>query len=406
MHPQELKIEDFTYTLPDSHIAYHAAEPKDSARLLIYGKEDFTEDTYRNIGAHLPTGAVLVFNDTKVIKSRLLFQKETGGNVEIFCLEPVGENLHFEEELNRRGSAQWKCLVRRAGKVQGVTLVKKVTIGGTAVTLKATVGERLGDTYPVSFNWSPPEFTFGSVLANSGVMPLPPYIRRTATEEDEMAYQTVYSEHEGSVAAPTAGLHFTERVFEDLKTRGIQTLFTTLHVGAGTFMPVKSATMNGHAMHAEYINITTNFLEALLAVTDQPIIPVGTTSMRTLESIYWMGNKIRNQPGLTAAELKVRQWEPYETAETHSAKVALGALLDWMRGHSLQEFSVETEIIIAPPYRFQLARGLVTNFHQPNSTLLLLVAALIGEDWRRMYDHALKASFRFLSYGDGCLLLP
>lgn len=406
MHPKELKIDDFTYPLPDINIAYHPAEPKDAARLLIYREGHLSEDTYRHIGAHLPAEAVLVFNNTKVIKSRLLFRKETGGSIEIFCLEPYGDEISYEEQLQMQGSARWKCLIGKAGKWKQQTLEKTIDEDGRSIILRADVEQRLPDGFLVRFSWTPAELPFSTVLSSAGVMPLPPYIKRTAGEEDERAYQTVYSEHEGSVAAPTAGLHFTDTIFNDLRQRGIKTLFTTLHVGAGTFMPVKSDTMDGHAMHAEYITVPLSFLNQLIENQGRPVIPVGTTSMRTLESIYWMGNKVCNDPDIARADLKIRQWEPYETADTHSGDEALRALRDWMHRRELRELSIETEIIIAPPYRFRLAKGLVTNFHQPRSTLLLLVAALIGEDWQKVYDHALAENFRFLSYGDGCLLLP
>lgn len=406
MHPKDLKIEDFTYDLPDAHIAYHPADPKDSARLLVYRDKEISETTYRRLGTELPENAVLVFNDTKVIKSRLLFRKETGGAIEIFCLEPYGEQLNYEQQLNQHGQALWKCLIGKANKWKGKSLQKTLEIDGETVTLTAEIVEKLPDSFLIRFSWTPETLSFGTVISNAGVMPLPPYIKRTAEANDEATYQTVYSEHEGSVAAPTAGLHFTERMFADLRDQGTETLFTTLHVGAGTFMPVKSETMQDHQMHAEYLNITTEFLQKLLLNIGRTIIPVGTTSMRTLESIYWMGNKILNEPDVAPEKLKTSQWEPYETRVTHESPAAVTALLRWMQKHEMNTLSVETEIIIAPSYRFRIAQGLVTNFHQPQSTLLLLVSALIGEDWRRIYDHALADGFRFLSYGDGCLLLP
>lgn len=406
MHPQELKIDDFTYDLPDSHIAYHPADPKDAARLLIYRRGELSDDTYRNIATQVPHDTVLIFNDTKVIKSRLLFPRETGSVIEIFCLEPYGEDLNYEEELHLQGTATWKCLIGKVQKWKEPTLCKTFDFNGEEVILEAEIAERRADGFVVKFTWKPADLPFGSVLNHAGVMPLPPYIKRKAETADEATYQTLYSEHEGSVAAPTAGLHFTQNIFNDLRKQGIETLFTTLHVGAGTFMPVKSETMEGHAMHGEYLNITTGFLESLIQAGKRPLIPVGTTSMRTLESIYWMGNKILNHPDVQPSALKVHQWEPYEKAPTHPPGEAVKALLGWMKNRGLYHLSVETEIIIAPPYRFRLAQGMVTNFHQPKSTLLLLVAALIGEDWHRVYDHALRENFRFLSYGDGCLLLP
>lgn len=407
MHPKDLKIEDFTYELPHEKIAYRPAQPRDSSKLLIYNHGSISEDLYKNISLHLPKHSVLVFNDTKVIKSRLFFQKDTGAVIEIFCLEPYGEDVeNYEQHFQRTGSVVWKCLVGKMGKWKEKQLKKTVFIDGNSVELTVELVDKLADSYIIKFSWTPTEITFGEIIDAAGVTPLPPYIKRIADKVDEETYQTVYSEYEGSVAAPTAGLHFTKTILEDCKTAGIQTLFTTLHVGAGTFKPVKSEKMADHHMHAEWMNITVEFLKNLLQTLDQTIISVGTTSTRTLESIFWMGNKIINKPDISYEDLKVNQWEPYENNPIHTSREAVTALLQWIITQEHQHLSIETEIIIAPGYQYKIINGLITNFHQPQSTLLLLVAALIGIQWHEVYEYALTHDFRFLSYGDGSLLLP
>ncbi|WP_300670650.1 S-adenosylmethionine:tRNA ribosyltransferase-isomerase [Soonwooa sp.] len=406
MHPRELKIENFTYDLPNENIAYNPANPRDSSKLLVYKNHEISTDIYQHISEYLPSDAVLVFNDTKVIKSRLFFQNETGATIEVFCLEPYGENINYEDYFQKQGSVLWTCLIGKVAKWRTPKLSKVLEIDNQKVELTAEIIEKLPDSYVVKLAWSPEEIPFADVVNAAGVTPLPPYIKRLADKTDEETYQTVYSEHDGSVAAPTAGLHFTNRILDDLHNKGIKTLFTTLHVGAGTFKPVKSETMDEHIMHSECMNITVDFLEHLLENISRPIIPVGTTSMRTVESIFWMGNKVANNPNISFESLKVTQWEPYETATIHSAEEAISALITWIKKHEQSHISVETEIIIAPSYSFRIAKGLITNFHQPQSTLLLLVSALIGEKWQELYDYALKNDFRFLSYGDGSLLLP
>lgn len=406
MHPKELSIDDYTYDLPAEKTALYPAHPRDSSRLLIYDKGVISEDIYRNLDKHLPAEAALVFNDTRVIKSRILFPKVTGAVIEIFCLEPYHPFIDYDTLFRQTGSSLWKCMIGKAGKWRDKFLTRKIVIEGTEVTLRAELIKRLTDSYVVKFDWTPGRFTLGEILTTAGVTPLPPYIKRTANEDDEKDYQTVYSVHKGSVAAPTAGLHFTEAMMESFRGKGIPVLFTTLHVGAGTFKPVKSATMEGHIMHEEWLNITVEFLRQLIGNLDRTIISVGTTSTRTLESIYWMGNKILNNGHITPEDLKISQWEVYETGEVHSPQTAVTALLDWITGHKMTHLLIETGIIIAPGYKYKIVRGLITNFHQPKSTLLLLVAAFMGDDWRRVYDYALTRNFRFLSYGDGCLIIP
>lgn len=405
MHPRDLSIEDFTYNLPDERIALFPANPRDGSRLLIFDKGNISEDIYRNLDSHLAPEATLVFNDTKVIKSRILFQKSTGAIIEVFCLEPHEGITDYELLFQKKESSLWKCMIGKAGKWKEKKLSKEIIIEGKEVTLHAELIEKLSDAYVVQFTWTPSHYTLGEVISAAGVTPLPPYIKRAANKDDERTYQTVYSAHEGSVAAPTAGLHFTSEMMERFHQKNIPTLFSTLHVGAGTFKPVKSATMEGHIMHAEWMNITVEFLESLLKNIDRKIISVGTTATRTLESIYWMGNKILNNKISDNEELKISQWEVYEEQLLHSTTYAIEALAGWMKQYKLTHLAIETEIIIAPGYQFKVISGLITNFHQPKSTLLLLVASLAGDGWRKIYDYALENDFRFLSYGDGCLIL-
>lgn len=406
MHPKYLRIEDFTYDLPAEKIAYNPVNPRDQSKLLVFKNNILSEDTYRNISEYLPENAVLVFNDTKVVKSRIFFKNENGATIEVFCLEPYGEAIDYEEHFAEQNSVTWICFIGKASKWRENQLKKTIDIEGLSVELSAEITGKLEDAYLVTFTWSPPEIPFGKIMDAAGVTPLPPYIKRIAEKVDEDSYQTVYSENEGSVAAPTAGLHFTQNVLDDLKKKGISSLFTTLHVGAGTFKPVKSEVMENHIMHSEYLNITTAFLEDLATKIHQPIITVGTTSTRTLESIYWMGNKIVQNPEIGYEALKVTQWQPYETDAICTAEEAINALLNWIKNTQQDHLSIETEIIIAPGYSFKMVKGLVTNFHQPQSTLLLLVSALIGDQWKNIYQYALENNFRFLSYGDGSLLFP
>ncbi len=405
MHPKDLSIHDFTYELPDEKIALFPAHPRDSSRLLIYHKGNISEDTYRNIDRYLPDDSILVFNDTRVIKSRILFQKSTGSVIEIFCLEPFEKFTDYDALFRHQQQSLWKCMIGKAGKWKEKQLSKEIFIENQRVNLSAELTEKLTDSYVVRLSWAPSYFPLGEVLNSAGVTPLPPYIKRKADSEDEESYQTVYSSHEGSVAAPTAGLHFTNEIFASLHRKKIETLFTTLHVGAGTFKPVKAETMEGHHMHAEWMNITSGFLLNLSRNIHKKIVSVGTTSARTLESIYWMGNKILNDSSIEESNLKITQWEVYETAKMHNAKDCIEALISWMEKHQQTHLMIETEIILAPGYEFKIVSGLITNFHQPKSTLLLLVAALAGEGWKEIYNYALNHDFRFLSYGDGCLIL-
>lgn len=406
MHPKDLSIVDFTYMLPQDRIALHPAHPRDGSKLLIYDKGTISTDIYRHLDQHLPADVALVFNDTRVIKSRLHFPKRTGAVIEVFCLEPYGDFIDYETQFRQTGEVRWKCMIGKAGKWKEKQLSKSLIIGGKKVTLNAELVKKLPDAYVVRFAWWPEEVAFGEIIHAAGATPLPPYIKRSVNKKDEKDYQTVYSAHDGSVAAPTAGLHFTGEMMHGFSKKKIPVLFTTLHVGAGTFKPVKSNTMGEHVMHAEWMNISVGFLDELLKNMTNKIISIGTTATRTLESIYWMGNKILNNKNIKEERLRVSQWEVYDSQKCHDPQDAVAALLEWISKRDQTHLLIETGIIIAPGYDFKIVKGLVSNFHQPKSTLLLLVAALVGNHWKEIYDYALAHDFRFLSYGDGCLLLP
>ncbi len=402
MHPKELRIQDYTYSLPDERIAKYPLQERDSSKLLVYRHGDMTEDTYRNIAAHIPAGTLMVFNQAKVVHARLLFKKATGGAIEVFCLAPHERYADIQTAMQQKGHVQWECLVGGASKWKDGIVLQLVNVAH-AFTLSATIAERRQGSYILNLSWDDAALTFAEVLHHVGKVPLPPYLNRQAEQKDETTYQTIFAKEEGSVAAPTAGLHFTEEVLKRLDDKNISRAFVTLHVGAGTFIPVKSETMQQHNMHAEWIEVTRETLTEL-ATNAGNVIAVGTTSLRTIESMYWIGNKLCNHETMHLNEIAVTQWDPYDTAQQASVANALGALISYMDAHQLSRLITRTQILIAPGYKFRIIKGLVTNFHQPESTLLLLVAALIGDDWRKVYDHALCNNYRFLSYGDGCLL--
>jgi S-adenosylmethionine:tRNA ribosyltransferase-isomerase len=403
MHPGDLRIEDYTYELPDERIARYPLQERDASKLLVYSSGQITEDIYRNISSHIPSDALMVFNQAKVVHARLLFTKPTGGGIEVFCLAPHTQYADVPTAMVQRGHVLWECLVGGASKWKD-GMVLQIAHATPAFTLSATIQERKQGSYILKLEWNNEEMTFAEVLHYAGKMPLPPYLRRQAEQGDDATYQTVYAKDEGSVAAPTAGLHFTENVLQQLQDMGIQTSFVTLHVGAGTFIPVKSETMHGHNMHAEWIEVTPAVLEQLITNLTGNIVTVGTTSLRTLESLYWIGNKLLNGENINFHDVAVSQWDPYETKVQHATPDALQALAAYMQAHNMPRLITRTQILIAPGYRFRLMRGLVTNFHQPQSTLLLLVAAITGPEWREIYSYALQNDYRFLSYGDGSLL--
>jgi S-adenosylmethionine:tRNA ribosyltransferase-isomerase len=434
MHPKDISIADYTYELPAEFIAHYPLAERDASRLLIYRDGMISEDIYRNLGGLLPEGTLLVFNNTKVVEARIVFQKATGARIEIFCLEPPAEYGGMAGAMTRTGSVRWKCLIGGASKWKPGQVLSK-TIGGAGgergagIVLEARYLGKEEGSFLIEFSWRPAALSFAELLHQAGLIPLPPYMNRAAEPSDSERYQTIYARHDGSVAAPTAGLHFTEAMFRSLEARHIRRAFVTLHVGAGTFLPVKAATMEQHIMHIEFIEVTGETIRELLDALKRgaPVIPVGTTSARTIESLYWLGLKTMREPGIAAEELVVRQWDPYEIGEDAGAadtrraslcggadlwdagvgaEAALGALLGWMEGQGMSRLVTTTQLLITPGYDWKMAKGLITNFHQPESTLLLLVAALIGKDWKKVYAYALERGFRFLSYGDGCLFLP
>ncbi|HLX67883.1 MAG TPA: S-adenosylmethionine:tRNA ribosyltransferase-isomerase, partial [Puia sp.] len=333
------------------------------------------------------------------------FQKPSGGKIEIFCLEPPPEYGGMATAMAQAGAVRWKCLIGGASKWKaGQVQVKRIG----EVELEARYLEKENDSFLIQFSWRPVELSFAELLHRAGGIPLPPYIHRPPEGFDSERYQTIYAQLEGSVAAPTAGLHFTDALLHSLKTRSVGHLFVTLHVGAGTFLPVKSPFLGQHVMHTEYISVSRAAIRELhTAVTaGKPVIPVGTTSARTTESLYWLGVKAFRNPEIGLADLIVSQWDAYEESGALPTDTALSTLMEWMDGRKMAELTTTTQLLITPGYRWRLSAGLITNFHQPASTLLLLVASLIGEDWKRVYNYALEHDFRFLSYGDGCLLLP
>ena len=398
--PKKISILDYTYDLPAERIALHPLAERDASKLLIYKNGKIQEDVYRNIASHLPANSLLIFNNTKVIKARIRFQKSSGGMIEIFLLEPYGTD--YTTTLSATNKASWKCMIGGVSKWKEKEL--NFGFGVLGFELKAKLVEKLSDAYVVEFNWDG-GISFAEVLEQAGDIPLPPYIKRKTEEEDTARYQTIYAADEGSVAAPTAGLHFSETIFKSLTEKNIQTGFVTLHVGAGTFKPVKAAIMQDHEMHAEWIDVSYNMIEQLAGQLHKTIAAVGTTSLRTLESLYWMGVKAMLQP--QTKQLNISQWEVYEPPLancTISAKESLLALVSWMNENRLQRIFTQSQILIAPGYSFKIAKAIITNFHQPQSTLLLLVAAAIGKDWITNYEYAMQHDFRFLSYGDGSLL--
>lgn len=412
--PRKISIQDYTYPLPEERIAKYPLEERDASRLLIYDQGTITEDIYRNISSCIPENSLLVFNNTKVVEARLLFQKATGGMIEVFCLEPHEQYPDITTAMLQKEKVWWHCLVGGASKWKpGQVLEKKIQHHNNEILLQARYMEKKTGSFIIELSWTPPHLSFAEVLHHTGAIPLPPYIKRSAEERDKDRYQTVYARHDGSVAAPTAGLHFTECIFSDLKKKNIQTDFVTLHVGAGTFKPVKSETMQDHEMHAEWIDVSRPFIENILQKLDNNIFAAGTTSLRTLESLYWIGRKAERCSASGMQEqssgIQLSQWEPYEPYEKDvPAKDALSSLLQWMEQKNMERLVTKTQILIAPGYDFKIVNGLITNFHQPLSTLLLLVAAFTGEGssagWRSIYDYALQHNFRFLSYGDGSLL--
>lgn len=408
--PKQLQIKDFDYNLPDEKIAKHPLAERDASKLLIYKHGEIKTDNFIHLAGYLPENALIIFNNTKVVEARLLFKKPSGTTIEIFCLEPAGDYADITTAMLQHEHVLWKCLAGNAKKWKDEILVKQLLHNGKEIELSAKKLSRQAENFIIEFSWNDEQLSFAEVLHIAGVIPLPPYMHRDAEEDDKKRYQTVYAKYDGSVAAPTAGLHFTDNVFEKLSAKKIERDFVTLHVGAGTFKPVKTETIEAHEMHSEFFEVSIELIKKLMAKSSNKIIAVGTTSLRTLESLYWMGVKIRQRSALSGQQnipidgITIHQWDVYELdAENIPVEDALRALVEWMTVHKLDKLIAKTQIIIAPPYKLKVADILITNFHQPKSTLLLLVAAVIGNDWKKVYDYALNNNFRFLSYGDSCL---
>ena len=406
MDPASVFIKDYSYTLASDRIAKYPLANRDLSKLLIYQRGKISEDIFKNICQYIPSESYLVFNKTKVIQARILFKKQTGGVVEIFCLEPHSQYNNISTAMQQTKKVWWHCLVGGASKWKhGQILEKKIKTELHEITLHAAYLEKEKDNFIIEFSWKPDQLNFADVLIHTGAIPLPPYIKRLVEERDTERYQTIYADDEGSVAAPTAGFHFTERIFNTLQEKNILYDFMTLHIGAATFKPVKTDNFYDHEMHAEFISITRSSIENLVKNLSRKIVAVGTTSLRTLESLYWLGVKAYLNEGIQPSYFHLYQWESYELSKnTIPAAEALKYLLSWMKNNKIERLHTKTALMIVPGYNTHITNGLITNFHQPDSTLLLLVAALIGNDWKRVYDYALQNDFRFLSYGDGSLL--
>ena len=391
----DIHIKDFSYELPEDRIAKYPLAERDTSKLLVYNKGNISHDIFRNLTAYLPQGALMVYNNTRVIQARLFFQKESGARIEVFLLEPHLPS-DYEQIFQARGMCEWKCLVGNSKKWKTGALRLCTASENDDIDLQV---ERVDDSV-CRFSWQG-DMSFAELLERVGELPIPPYLNRHSEPNDKITYQTVYARIKGSVAAPTAGLHFTDRVLHDIDALGIEREEVTLHVGAGTFKPVKSETISGHEMHSEFISVKRSTIERLIAHGGRAVA-VGTTSVRTLESLYYLGVRAYNHQPLTDVE----QWEPYETSPSLTAVEALEALLAWMDENGLDVLHTSTRIIIVPGYQYHIVECLITNFHQPQSTLLVLVSALIGDDWHKVYDYALSHDFRFLSYGDSSILIP
>ncbi len=405
MHsPDSLSIEHYNYSLPPERIAQYPLANRDESKLLVFNGAPQTA-IFKKLADYLPKNSLLIFNDTKVVQARLNFQKESGAHIEIFCLEPHHPTREIQEAFLQKETSVWKCLVGNRKKWKSGILKMVFKVNDEIAHLYA---ERISDSEEssfIQFSWMPKELTFSEVLEESGKVPLPPYMNRKAEDDDRLRYQTIYAKYDGSVAAPTAGLHFTDAVFSSLKKKNISSDYVTLHVGAGTFKPVSSKNVTDHQMHTEQILGTRDLIEKLIAKQEKSLIAVGTTSIRTLESLFWLGTKMHYFPNLESYHLE--QWEAYELAEKPllTRQNALAEIIRFLDKKKENIFHSETRILIGPGYEFQIIDGMITNFHQPKSTLLLLISAYLGDDWKKIYDYALKNDYRFLSYGDSCLFL-
>lgn len=420
METKHIHISDYNYDLPDSRIAKFPVSPRDTSKLLVYRHGEISDDIFYNLPKYLPQKSLMVFNNTKVIQARMHFRKETGALIEVFLMEPAAPT-DYELMFQTRGECSWLCMVGNLKKWKEGSLVRNFDVAGSTINFKATMRRDIidaksgGTNYWVDFAWDNPLVSFAEILDAVGELPIPPYLNRETQDSDKTTYQTVYSKIKGSVAAPTAGLHFTDKVLAAIDAAGVRREELTLHVGAGTFKPVKSEEIDGHTMHTEYVCVRRDTLQTLLDY-DCCAIAVGTTSVRTLESLYYMGVKLEANPDAAEEDLHVCQWEPYEKADGTpvdgklidgiTPQKAISNIIAWLDKNNLKTLHSSTQIIIAPGYEYKIVKVLVTNFHQPQSTLLLLVSAFLKGDWRNVYDYALSHDFRFLSYGDSSILIP
>ncbi|MGN0231536.1 MAG: S-adenosylmethionine:tRNA ribosyltransferase-isomerase [Muribaculaceae bacterium] len=401
---RNIRIEDYNYPLPDERIAKHPLAQREMCKLLTYSNGTIGEGLFRDLPSLLPADSMLVYNNTRVINARLRFRKPNmGAIIEIFCLEPIAPR-DYAIAFQATDKCRWQCFVGNAKRWKEESLALTVDVEGAPLVLTARRVGRMGNAFDIEFSWNRPDITFASILDAIGEIPIPPYLNRGTEESDSTDYQTVYSHIEGSVAAPTAGLHFTDNVLAGIDARGILRRELTLHVGAGTFQPVKSETIGDHAMHTEFISVTRSLLVDLISL-DRRVIAVGTTSVRTLESLYYIGVLLHRNPNASADELTVGQWMPYEYDGAMPVKDALAEIVAYLDRHGLDKYIGDTQIMIAPGFSYRIVSGMITNFHQPQSTLLLLVSAFVDGNWLPMYDYALAHDFRFLSYGDASLLL-
>jgi len=398
---KNIKISDFTYDLPDDRIAKYPLLQRDKSKLLTWKKGAIKEDVFENCADFLPKNSQLVFNNTRVIHARLFFRKETGAKIEIFCLEPI-QPSDYQIAFQETNKVTWKCMVGNSKKWKDGILKNEFEIGSKKVSLSAEKMMQENNSFQIDFNWNG-GFHFSEIIEHAGTLPIPPYLNRGTEKSDEETYQTVYAKIDGSVAAPTAGLHFTDDVLEKLKNKNISTEEITLHVGAGTFQPVKTETIDGHTMHHEQAIVPKSIIEKFIKKPEN-IITVGTTSVRSTESLYWLGLQLENGT-FNKKHPEIQQWEPYENEAILSTKEALQNIVDYLDQTNQNDIQFSTQIIILPGYDFKIIKGMFTNFHQPQSTLLLLISAFLGEDWKKVYDIALKNNFRFLSYGDSNLYL-
>ncbi len=400
---QNISMANYRYDLPDERIAKHPVTPRHASKLLVYTHGQISDHQFTDISQFIPDDSLLVYNNTRVIHARLYFKKATGAKIEIFCLEPIAPNDH-QLCFQQTEKVTWKCMVGNLKKWKGEPLQKEVTVKGNTFLLTASLLKRDMEDLQIEFSWNCGH-SFSEIIEHSGIIPIPPYLNRNTEENDKLVYQTVYAKSEGSVAAPTAGLHFTDEVFSSLHKKNIARTEVTLHVGAGTFQPVKTNDVANHTMHAEWISVDQPTLKNLLTHIGKTTA-VGTTTVRTLESLYWLGHKLAEQGNTNGKNLMVEQWAPYQSTRNMPAEESLQTLVNYLQTNKLTTLRFYTQIIIVPGYQFKLVNRIITNFHQPSSTLLLLVSAFIGEDWKRIYTHALDNNYRFLSFGDSSLLVP